>query len=341
MGVSDRHSEPDNRGAAIRQRTPDLSIIIVNWHSAEFVRACVDSVREHTKRLTYEILVVDNASFDGCDEALKKHAPDVDYIQCDENVGFAKANNRGFRASRGKSLLFLNPDTEVVAPAIDLLHRALQQLPDAGAVGARLLNGDGSLQTSCIQSFPTILNQALDSEFFRRKWPQSGLWGTKPFLRDDDRPAEVEAVSGACLMIKRDVFERIGGFSEDYFMYAEDMDLCYQVRKAGFKNYYVPEAEVIHFGGGSSRQAPSNFSIVMMRESIWRFLRNTRGDVYGMGYRISMSLSAVGRLALLSLSLLVRGIGRGNQPQGGSFRKWWAILRWSLSGGGSVKRCSD
>ena len=158
-------------------------------------------------------------------------------------------------------------------------------------------------------------------------------------MRDDDRPAEVEAVSGACLMIKRDVFERIGGFSEDYFMYAEDMDLCYQVRKAGFKNYYVPEAEVIHFGGGSSRQAPSNFSVVMMRESIWRFLRNTRGDVYGIGYRISMLLSAVGRLALLSVSLLIRGIGRGTQAQGGSFRKWWAILRWSLSGGGSVRRC--
>jgi GT2 family glycosyltransferase len=339
MGISDHVSKVDSREAALARRAPELSIIIVNWHSAEFVRRCVDSIREQTMEPTYEIVVIDNASFDGCDQVLKKHAPEVTYIQCDENLGFAKANNYAFRASRGNGLLFLNPDTEMVGSAIKLLYCALQQLPGVGAVGARLLNSDGSLQTSCIQSFPTILNQTLDSEFFRKRWPESGLWGTEPFLREDDRPAEVEAISGACLMIKREVFERIGGFSEDYFMYAEDMDLCYRIRKAGFKNYYVPQAEVTHFGGGSSRQAPSNFSIVMMRQSIWRFLRNTRGDVYGIGYRISMLLSAVGRLALLSLSLLARRAGHRGKAQGDSFRKWWAILRWSLSGGRPIKRC--
>jgi GT2 family glycosyltransferase len=324
-------------GEALARSVPDLSIIVVNWNSAEFVRRCVSSIRENTTGLTYEILVVDNASFDGCDVILKKHAPDVTYVQCAINLGFARANNHAFRASRGSSLLFLNPDTEMVGPAIGVLHHALHQMPAAGAVGARLLNSDRSLQTSCIQSFPTILNQVLDSEYFRRKWPDSVLWGMQPFLNDDREIAEVEAMSGACLMIRRDVFERVGGFSEDYFMYAEDMDLCYKVRKAGYKNYYVPEAELIHFGGGSSKHAASNFSVVMMRESIWRFLRNTRGDLYGIGYRLAMLSSAVCRLVLLgSISLIERF--RYRQSSNDSLRKWWAILRWSLSGENSIKR---
>lgn len=322
---------------ALGRRAPEVSIIVVNWNSAEFVRRCVSSIQEHTTGLTYEILVVDNSSFDGCDAILKKHAPDVTYIQCVNNLGFAKANNHAFSVSRGSSLLFLNPDTEMVGPAIAVLHRTLHQIPAAGAVGPRLLNGDGSLQTSCIQSFPTILNQALDSEYFRRKWPESGLWGTKPFLQDDGNAAEVEAISGACLMIKRDVFERIGGFSEDYFMYAEDVDLCYKVRTAGYRNYYVPEAELIHFGGSSSKHAPSNFSVVMMRESIWRFLRKTRGDLYGTGYRVAMLSSAVCRLVLLGMTSLVGRFRHRRRSSNSSLQKWWAILRWSLSAGNSIK----
>jgi GT2 family glycosyltransferase len=330
-------SESDVFGAV--QRPLELSIIIVNWNSAKFMRGCVESIRKHTTGLSYEILVVDNASFDGCNKVLQKHAPDVTYIQSDKNLGFAKANNHAFQASRGTSLLFLNPDTEIVGEAISLLHSALQRLPNAGAVGARLLNADGSLQTSCIQSFPTILNQMLDSEYLRKKWPGSMLWGTKPFLNDHGGEEEVEAIAGACLMIKRDTFKRIGGFTEDYFMYAEDIDLCYKVRKAGYKNYYVPEGKVIHFGGSSSKQLSSNFSSVMMRESILRFLKNTRGDVYGFGYRLAMLLSAVCRLFLLSVPSLVQRLGHRQELSEASFRKWSAILRWSLSRRDSVKQC--
>jgi GT2 family glycosyltransferase len=111
----------------------------------------------------------------------------------------------------------------------------------------------------------------------------------------------VEGISGACLLIRREVFEHVGGFSEDYFMYGEDMDLCLKVRRAGWKNYYVPEAELVHYGGGSSKQSASNFSAVMMRESIWRFLRKHRGGLYGQAYRCAMLLAASCRLGLLGL----------------------------------------
>jgi GT2 family glycosyltransferase len=316
---------------------PDLSVIIVNWNSAQFVRGCIRSVRQHTVGLACEIIVVDNASYDGCDKILQADNLDVNYLQSDRNLGFAKANNLAFETARGTTLLFLNPDTEVVGPAILTLYRALHQLPAAGAVGARLLNRDGSLQKSCIQSFPTTLNQLLDSEYLVRKWPRSKLWGMAALYDTTSHPKAVEMISGACLMIKREVFQQVGRFSEDYFMYTEDADLCYKVSRAGWKNYYVPEATVIHFGGGSSKQAVSNFSAVMMRESIWRFLCKTHGNFYGAGYRGSMLLAAGCRLGLLGVLILLQALCR--QPRSvDSFRKWWAILRWSVFQPGPMKQ---
>jgi N-acetylglucosaminyl-diphospho-decaprenol L-rhamnosyltransferase len=320
------------------ERGLDLSIIIVNWNSAEFVRRCLKSIRQHTNGVTYEIIVVDNASFDGCDRVVLEDDPAVVYIQSNENLGFAKANNRAFEVSKGRSLLFLNPDTEIVGPAVLLMHCALHHWSSAGAVGARLLNADGSLQTSCIQSFPTISNQVLDSEYLRRWCPESSLWGMAPLHRPTGTLAEVEVISGACLMIKRDVFERVGRFSEEYFMYAEDVDLCHKVRGAGLKSYYVPQATVMHFGGNSSRRAPSSFSAVMARESLWRFFRKTRGESYGFAYRCSMFLSALCRLAFLTVSVPIETLCRRQRGWFGSIRKWWAVLLWSLDAEAQAKR---
>jgi N-acetylglucosaminyl-diphospho-decaprenol L-rhamnosyltransferase len=317
----------------------DLSIIIVNWNSAEFVRRCVNSIRRHATGLTCEIIVIDNASFDGCDRMLHEVDPEVRYIQSDTNIGFAKANNLAFEASRGDSLLFLNPDTEITGPAIARLYDEFAKSPATGVVGARLLNGDGTLQTSCVQSFPTILNQVLDSEWLRRRWPKSRLWGTEPLYQEAAAVVEVEAISGACMLIRREVFERIGRFSDDYFMYTEDLDLCYKTRKSGLKNYYVPGAAIVHFGGSSSRQAASDFSCIMMRESIWRFLCKTRGDFYGLGYRCAMLLAAIGRLGLLVLLFPVQSLRGRRQRWMGSFREWCAILRWSLRLSAPPKNC--
>jgi GT2 family glycosyltransferase len=293
------------------------------------VRRCIASIRRQIDSLVYEIIVVDNASFDGCERVLRLNYPEAIYLQSPENVGFAKANNIGFSVSRGANLLFLNPDTEIVGPAIVRLYAALQRLPRAGAVGGTLLNGDGTLQTSCIQSFPTIINQVLAANVLLDLCPKSRLWGTAPLYRTNILADEVEVISGACLMVRRDLFDQIGRFSEDYFMYAEDLDICYKIRRAGWKNYYVPEATVIHFGGGSSKQASGNFSNVMMRESIWRFLRKTRGLYYGSCYRWAMLFSSICRLGLLCFLLPIQAL-RGRQCTSlASLRKWLAILSWS------------
>ena len=308
----------------------DLSIIIVNWNSADFVIKCVSSIQRETKSLDYEIIVVDSGSFDDCGAMLKREFPWVTFMQISKNMGFARSNNAAFKAAHGKCILFLNPDTILVGPAVNTMYERLQTLNNAGAIGCKLLNADLSVQTSCVQSFPTILNQILDAEPLRSKWPSSRLWGVAALYASTDQPAEVEAISGAAVMLKRSVFEQVGLFSEDYFMYAEDIDLSYKIKKAGFTNYYIPQASIVHFGGGSSQQTPNNFSIVMMRESIWRFLCKSRGKTYGLGYRWAMLLSAVVRLILLSVVLPVQHIRQQQRTSDGALQKWGAVLRWSL-----------
>jgi hypothetical protein len=150
-----------------------------------------------------------------------------------------------------------------------------------------------------------------------------------PLFESGGKPAPVEAISGACVMMKRALFEQIGKFSEDYFMYAEDIDLSYKALRADAVNYYIPSATIIHYGGSSSNQAPSNFSVVMMREAIWRFLRKTQGNLYALGYRAIMLSSALLRLSAITAKNVLSKTSKGTLSNSGE--KWRAILRWSLN----------
>lgn len=310
----------------------DLSIIIVNWNSKDYLRKCIDSIVSTVYGIQYEIVVIDNASFDGCDEMLQQFYPQVRFIQGQQNRGFAWANNMAFQKSKGRNLLFLNPDTEVKDSSIETLYHHLNSLPNAGIVGATLLNSDGSVQTSCIQAFPTILNQLLDSNALRNLFPEADLWGMKPLFTGDAHPKQVDAVSGACLMIKRSIFEDVGMFNNEYFMYSEDIDLCFKVRKASLNTYYVPTAVILHHGGKSSSNSGSNaFSSVMMLESRWRFFRKTRGTWYGRAYRAGMFCISSIRIILL---VVVMGpvlwiFGKASLLRN-PIKKWKARLGWTL-----------
>ena len=308
----------------------DLSIVIINWDSAAFVRKCLQSVYAGTRECNFEVIVVDNASFDECGEMLRSEFPATRFIPSAMNLGFAKANNLGARQAKGRTLLFLNPDTEVMGEALFQMVSFLDATPNAGVVGCRLLNTDLSLQTSCIQAFPSILNQALDTEYLRRAFPGLRLWGTQAFLADN-QPAEVEVVSGACLMIKSDVFKAVGQFSANYFMYAEDADLCFKVRRAGWKNYYLGSVFVVHHGGRSSdKTLESNFAAIMMRESLMEFMRLRRGSLYALAYQFSIVVIAVIRLLLLMAAFFFTLSKHKRATLRPSFAKWVKLLRWGL-----------
>lgn len=161
----------------------DLSIIIVNWNSKDYLRKAIASIETETKGIELEVIVIDGGSFDGCVEMLRRYYPQVVFIQSDKNLGFAKANNEAFKASRGRNILFLNPDTEVEGHAIKTLYDQLNALQNAGIVGPKLLNTDRSIQESCIRAFPTILNQVLESDVLRNMFPKAKLWGMKPLFQ--------------------------------------------------------------------------------------------------------------------------------------------------------------
>jgi GT2 family glycosyltransferase len=175
-----------------------------------------------------------------------------------------------------------------------------------------------------------LLNQVLDAELLRGWFPNSSLWGNAALFGGGMAPVEVEAVSGACMMIRREIFASVGGFSPDYFMYGEDLDLCFKTRRAGFRNYHVSEATIIHHGGGSSQQTHSSFSFVMMRESVSRLLRKSQGGFYSNCYRLALIGTAIGRLILLGMVIPFCLVGGRAHRGVAAFRKWLAIIRWGV-----------
>jgi GT2 family glycosyltransferase len=303
-----------------------LSIIIVNWNSFDYLQKCVASLAEHT-RCSYEVIVVDNASPHGDADRIETELLDVQLLRCEGNSGFGAANNMGFRQSKGEYLLFLNPDTELVNSAADMMVEAISSCSDSGIIGCTLLNEDTSVQTSCIQTFPTILNQLLDSDWLRRIWPNSQLWGTRALWTKNTYPQQVEVISGACMLMRRQTFEQVSGFTEAYFMYAEDLDLCYKVREAGYCNYYYGPATVIHYGGKSSNPERAT---PMKWKSITMFCEMHYGRFYTIVFRGAMSASAVVRLAMITGTRAFRQLLGSRRPKPASLIKWKLILRTML-----------
>jgi GT2 family glycosyltransferase len=308
----------------------DLSIVIVTWRSLDYLGACLASIYSTTKDLTHEIIVVDNASGDDCERVIHAEFPEVLFIASQHNLGFAKANNLGFRHSSGETLLFLNPDTVVRDNVFARMVAHLRTNASAGAAGARLLNSDGTLQTSCVQAYPTIVNQVLDSGLLRRLLPNWSIWGMKALFESGKQPCKVDAVSGACIMVKRDVFREVGGFTESYLMYVEDLDLCYKIALAGYRVLYLPDCEVVHHGGRSSTQQSIYFVNLQQRDALAQFFRSTKSRRYSCCYRAVTGAAASMRMMLVILSiplgpLILRGATR-RQLLG----KWFAVFRWAV-----------
>lgn len=308
----------------------DLSIIIVNWNATDYLRACLSSLYERTRDFSFETIVVDNGSLDGCETLIRDEFPSVVFVQSGQNLGFTRANNLGFSRSTGRILLFLNPDTEVVGGALDRMVAYLLAQPSAGAAGARLLNTDGSLQTSCVQALPTISNQLLDSELLRRAFPTWSVWGMSALFDGNVSPMEVEAISGACFMVKRNVFEQVGCFSEEYFMYADDLDLSWKIKNAGFGVFYLNGCEVVHHGGKSSAKQENHFADLAQREALQQFFRKRKGAFYSMLYRGSVAAIAALRLAVVFCLIPFGGGGLQGKMPSSVLRKWAKILGWAL-----------
>ncbi len=213
----------------------------------------------------------------------------------------------------------------------------LRSHPLAGAVGARLLNSDGSLQSSCVQAFPTIFNQVLDSRLLRSRYPTWRLWGAQVLYDPQAKEAEVDAISGACFMARRTAFEAAGRFTESYFMYSDDLDLSYKIHQAGYTIACLPRYEVVHHGGKSSDNQSGHFAEVLQRDSMVQFLRSTRGELYSTAYRGITSLTSMLRLAVAVWLLLFPSRAGRRRSRISVVGKWFAVFAWSV-GLGSMLR---
>ena len=305
----------------------DLSVICVNWNSLQYLRECLASVYENTHGISFETIVVDNASSEQGVETLASDFPNLTVIKSADNLGFARANNLGFRHSSGQYVLLLNPDTRLVGPAINILLDNAKAIADAGIVGGKLLNTDLTIQTAAIQKFPTILNQLVTFEYLRLKWPACPLWDIAPLFVRNGGPVRVEVIPGACMLLRRDHFAKAGMFSEDYFMYGEDLDLNWKVKALGCSNYYIEDAQIVHHGGkSSSRQKVSNWSTIMMYRAMLRYYCKNHSRFYGSIYRASTAAVALARLIFLAIAFPFTDKDLCRVASA----KWRTVLMWAL-----------
>ncbi len=290
-----------------------LSIVIVNWNTRAFVLACLDSLVEELARFgpgQAEVIVVDNASSDGSAEAIARRFPDVHLICNEGNVGFAAANNQGIRASTGQYVLLLNPDTEIRRGALMALVYFMDARPEAGAVGPRLLNEDGTLQISC-QPRPTLFREWWRLFHADNVWPLSSY---PPARWESGEVVEVDVIKGACLLLRRAALDEAGSLNEQYFMYTEEVDLCHRVQAAGWRLFWVPTAEVVHYGGQSTRQVAREMFLELYRSKLLYF-RIHKGRAGAVLYKAVLAAAALARLALSPLALLQRGEQRQQHLQ--------------------------
>jgi len=229
-----------------------LSIVIVNLNTKDLTVDCIKSIYKQELKFDFEVFVVDNGSNDGSVEALKelqKQKKNYKAIFNKTNTGYAKANNQGLRIAKGKYKLLLNNDTVVHKGALESLIEFAEKTPDAGVVGSRLLNIDGSLQMSCYH-FPTITN-AIKEYWFGKK----GLF--EKFAPKGKKPVSVDAVVGAAFLITPKAFKKVGILDERYFAYFEDIDYCRQAWKNGLKVYYLPKSVITHYHGATFKKLAS------------------------------------------------------------------------------------
>jgi GT2 family glycosyltransferase len=241
-------------------RMGGVSVIIVNYNVRYFLKQCIQSVLKSHLDTDLEIIVVDNNSSDGSVEMLRKEFPAVHCISNETNLGFGKANNMAIKMAKGDYVLILNPDTIIEEQTLQICFDYLQNNPDAGALGVKMVDGSGTYLPESKRGFPTPLRSFFKISGMASLIPRSKLFnGYYLGHLDPDSTQEVDVLTGAFLFTRKTILTEVGGFDEDYFMYGEDIEICYQIKKLGKKIIYYPFSSIIHFKGESTRKASLNY----------------------------------------------------------------------------------
>lgn len=312
---------------SLKQTYMTVSVIIVSWNARDYLAQCLSSLSSEVCQYPMEIIVVDNASSDGSPDYVESNYSNVHLIRNVENLGFAKANNIGISLSTGKYLCFVNSDVKVLPDCITRLVEYCEEHPEIGMVGPRIIGGDGQLQRSC-RGFPTVWNTfcralALDGIFKNlqmftgyslRYWTQNSL-------------REVDILIGCFWLIRRQALEQVGLLDETFFIYGEDMDWCRRFWGKGWLVVFLPSAEAIHYGGGSSSNAPIRFYIEKQKADL-QYWKKYHSDTAVVCYLLISSLHMLLRMVGYSFRIFLNPAEPNWQYK---VRRSWACLKWILS----------
>lgn len=282
----------------------DVSFIVVSYNTRELTRGCLRSIEEQSVGFRYEIIVVDNASSDGSAEMVAGDFPGVQLVANEQNLGFARANNQAFELAAGRYVLLLNPDTEILDNAVrDCLEFAERQ-PDAGVIGCRVRLPNGEQQSTVfryLRPWYLLINLFVPNRLIRR----SRLLGRIRYVGIDlDRVQEVEVIAGCFMLVRREVLEQVGGMDGDFFMYGEEAEWCFRIRRAGWRNLYLPGPTILHHGAQSAKQSTEKMTVAMCRGQLL-FIQKTQGPAAAWVANLLMLARDVPRALLW---LLIRGV---------------------------------
>ncbi len=278
----------------------DVSVIIVNWNTRGLLAQCLQSLYDTTNNLGFEVIVVDNASADGSVEMVCQDFPRVQLVVNANNVGFVRANNQALPLSRGRYVLLLNSDAAVLPGALLRMVQFMDAQPGVGIVGPRILNPNGSFQSSYMD-FPNLLSELLlmtklSKVVYGRHFPSHS-----PQQSRETRA--VDWMQGACIMIRRETLEEIGGLDEIFFMYSEEVDWCWRARQAGWAVYYLSEAKVLHWGSQSSSKVPVKRRSLVYKSKLL-FLDKHHGPTTALLLKWALLITSILKMGFWSLLFL-------------------------------------
>ncbi len=275
-----------------------LTLSIVNTNNRDLLRQCLRSVRDTVLSTRHEVIVVDNASDDGSAEMVELEFPECRLIRLAQREGYGASHNHAIARAAGKYVLILNEDMEMLPGAIDTMMAKAEAIPDLGVLGCRILNADRSLQHSCFR-FPTLAGELFEALFpYTLVYPECRL-RSKMYEWGHDEARDVDVVVGCCMLAPRHVLEQVGRFDPAFFVYSEEHDLCKRVHDAGLRVVFTPDAEMIHFGGQTSKRMSLRMALVQL-DSRTRFFRKHHGAPRALAFRV-----------IVLLGVALRGFGWG------------------------------
>jgi len=263
---------------------PDVSIVTVSWNVKKLILECIQSVYEKTENYSFEMIIIDNDSKDGTPETIEKKFHEIKLIKNNYNAGITVANNQGIKASKGRYICFLNPDTHLINNAIDLLVKYLEENTSVSAVGPQSINPGGVIEENCRKGSMSIWTEFLDMTTLTARFPKNriisrhrlGYW-------DHMSIRSVDHIAAECLIVRKNLLNQIGVMDEQFFMYGDDTDFCRRIKNSGGEIIYFPHAKIFHHKGSSSKQN-SEISIVA-KESYYKYFSKHHGVFYALCYR--------------------------------------------------------